>query len=80
MGELRPNHFHGGIDIKTDGKIGLPVQAAADGYISRVKQSSFGYGNLIYVTHPNGYITTYAHLEEFGEPLATHILKEQYKR
>ncbi len=80
MGELRPNHFHGGIDIKTDGKIGLPVLAAADGYISRVKQSSYGYGNLIYITHPNGLITTYAHLHEFGEPLATHILKEQYKR
>ena len=46
MGERRPNHFHSGIDIKTEGRQGLPVYAAADGYVSRMKISSFGYGNV----------------------------------
>ncbi|WP_237586819.1 M23 family metallopeptidase [Pontibacter russatus] len=80
MGEIRSNHFHGGLDIKTDQREGLPVHAAADGYISRVKQSTYGYGNIIYITHPNGLITTYAHLSEFGQPLADYILQQQYAK
>lgn len=80
MGEIRSNHFHGGLDIKTDQREGLPVHAAADGYISRVKQSTYGYGNIIYITHPNGLITTYAHLSEFGKPLADYILQKQYEK
>ncbi|MET3542251.1 murein DD-endopeptidase MepM/ murein hydrolase activator NlpD [Pontibacter aydingkolensis] len=81
MGEIRSNHFHGGLDIKTDQREGLPVYAAADGYISRVKQSTYGYGNIIYITHPtNGYVTTYAHLREFAKPLADHILQKQYEK
>ncbi|ALJ01061.1 M23 family metallopeptidase [Rufibacter tibetensis] len=80
MGEIRPNHFHGGIDIKTEGKIGLPVYAAGDGYISRVKVSSYGYGNLIYVTHHNGLVTTYAHLHHFPTALADHMLALQYQK
>ncbi|MFB9864356.1 M23 family metallopeptidase [Rufibacter immobilis] len=80
MGEIRPNHFHGGIDIKTEGKIGLPVYAAADGYISRVKVSSYGYGNLIYITHPGGLVTTYAHLNHFPPALAEHMLQVQYQK
>ncbi|MFD2515047.1 M23 family metallopeptidase [Pontibacter locisalis] len=80
MGEIRSNHFHGGLDIKTDQREGLPVYAAADGYISRVKQSTYGYGNIIYITHPNGLVTTYAHLREFGKPLAEHILQKQYEK
>ncbi|WP_460893180.1 M23 family metallopeptidase [Rufibacter soli] len=80
MGEIRPNHFHGGIDIKTDGRIGLPIYAAADGYISRVKVSSYGYGNLIYVTHPGGLVTTYAHLNHFAPGLAEHMLQLQYQK
>lgn len=80
MGEIRPNHFHGGIDIKTDMKIGLPVYAAADGYISRVRVSSYGYGNLVYITHPNGLITTYAHLNHFAPPLASVLLQLQYQK
>ncbi|WP_241738988.1 M23 family metallopeptidase [Pontibacter beigongshangensis] len=80
MGEIRSNHFHGGIDIKTDQREGLNVHAAADGYISRVKMSTYGYGNIIYITHPNGLVTTYAHLLSFYNPLAEHVLQEQYKR
>ena len=70
MGELRPNHFHGGLDIKTDGRVDLPVHAAADGYISRLKQSSFGYGNVLYITHPNGLTTVYGHLNHFKGAVA----------
>ena len=81
MGEIRSNHFHGGLDIKTDQREGLPVYAAADGYISRVKQSTYGYGNIVYITHPtNGLVTTYAHLREFAQPLADHILQKQYEK
>ncbi|WP_266202474.1 M23 family metallopeptidase [Pontibacter kalidii] len=80
MGEIRSNHFHGGLDIKTDQRVGLNVHAAADGYISRVKQSTYGYGNIIYVTHPNGLVTTYAHLLEFYQPLADHVLQKQYEK
>jgi hypothetical protein len=80
MGEIRSNHFHGGVDIKTDQREGLNVYAAADGYISRVKQSTYGYGNIIYITHPNGLTTTYAHLLQFGDPLGEYILKKQYEK
>ena len=81
MGEIRSNHFHGGLDIKTDQREGLPVYAAADGYISRVKQSTYGYGNIVYITHPtNGLVTTYAHLREFANPMADFILKKQYEK
>ncbi|GHA78314.1 M23 family metallopeptidase [Pontibacter akesuensis] len=80
MGEIRSNHFHGGLDIKTEQRVGLPVHAAADGYISRVKQSSYGYGNIIYVTHPNGLVTTYAHLQEYYKPLANYMVQQQYEK
>ncbi|WP_165699427.1 M23 family metallopeptidase [Hymenobacter jejuensis] len=80
MGELRPNHFHGGLDIKTDGRVDLPVHAAADGYISRLKQSSFGYGNVLYITHPNGLTTVYGHLNRFVGPVADELRKRQYEK
>ncbi|OON67005.1 hypothetical protein B0919_20450 [Hymenobacter sp. CRA2] len=80
MGELRPNHFHGGLDIKTNGGVDLPVYAAADGYISRMKQSSFGYGNVLYITHPNGLTTVYGHLNHFRGPVAQEMLRRQYEK
>ncbi|MHA6249887.1 M23 family metallopeptidase [Pontibacter sp. CAU 1760] len=80
MGEIRSNHFHGGLDIKTDQREGLQVYAAADGYVSRIKQSTYGYGNIIYVTHPNGLVTTYAHLSAFGKPMADYMLQKQYEK
>ncbi|GAB3869009.1 hypothetical protein GCM10028824_15270 [Hymenobacter segetis] len=80
MGELRPNHFHGGIDIKTGGGVNQPVYAAADGYVSRLKQSSFGYGNVLYITHPNGLTTVYGHLNEFKGTFAAELLRRQYEK
>ena len=80
MGELRPNHFHGGLDIKTGGGVNQPVYAAADGYISRLKQSSFGYGNVLYITHPNGLTTVYGHLNEFRGPVAAELMRRQYEK
>src|SRR5690606_4142631 len=79
MGEIRPNHFHGGIDIKTGAEIGWPIYAAADGYVSRYKASTYGYGNVIYLTHPNGLVTVYAHLDRFAEPIAGYMLRKQYE-
>ncbi|QNF35831.1 M23 family metallopeptidase [Adhaeribacter swui] len=80
MGEIRPNHFHGGIDIKTDQVTGLPVYAAADGYISKIEVSSYGYGYMLYLTHPNGLTTTYAHLESFAPAIAQYVLEMQYAK
>ncbi len=80
MGELRSNHFHAGIDIKTDQQIGLPVYAPADGYISRIKISPYGYGNALYIKHPNGYTTVYGHLEDFGARIDSVVLGLQYEK
>jgi hypothetical protein len=80
MGELRTTHFHSGIDIRTDNIIGLPVLASKSGYISRVTVSPSGYGNVLYITHPNGHTTLYAHLDKFSGALARFVLEEQYKR
>ena len=80
MGEIRPNHFHGGLDIKTGGQVNRPVYAAADGYISRLKQSAFGYGNVLYITHPNGTTTVYGHLNEFEGAVAAELLRQQYEK
>jgi Peptidase family M23 len=78
FGELRPNHFHSGIDIKTEGRTGLAVHAAADGYISRVSVSNSGFGNAIYINHPNGYTTLYGHLERFASKLEAYVKEHQY--
>jgi len=78
FGELRPNHFHSGIDLKT-GKEGLKVHASADGYISRIKVSPVGYGKVIYITHPNGYVTVYGHLSRFNGAIASYVKAAQYK-
>ncbi len=76
--ELRPNHFHGGLDIRTGGEIGKPLLAVADGYISRINISSIGYGKALYITHPNGYTSVYAHLSDFPETIKWYIEKNQY--
>ncbi|WP_455169948.1 M23 family metallopeptidase [Aegicerativicinus sediminis] len=78
--ELRSNHFHSGMDIKTQGQEGLNVVASADGYISRIKISPFGYGKAIYITHPNGYTTVYGHLQKLSPSLETYIKKVQYAK
>ncbi len=80
VGELRSSHFHAGLDIKTNGKQGLNVYAAADGYVSRIRVGTGGYGNCIYIQHPNGTSTVYAHLKNFNEVVAQYTLEQQYKR
>ncbi|MBQ8608253.1 MAG: M23 family metallopeptidase [Bacteroidaceae bacterium] len=75
FGELRSNHFHGGIDFKTQGVEGKQIHCIADGYISRASISPGGYGNAIYVTHDNGYTSVYGHLQKFPPRLA-HMLRE----
>ncbi len=80
FGELRNNHFHAGIDIKTNRRIGLPVYATANGYISRIKVAIWGYGKVIYINHPNGYTTVYAHLNKFGDEIQEYVKNIQYKK
>lgn len=77
--ELRPNHFHGGMDIKIDGKQGLNVYATADGYISCIKVSTYSYGKVMYIDHPNGYTTVYAHLQKFAPEIEKFVKEQQYK-
>jgi murein DD-endopeptidase MepM/ murein hydrolase activator NlpD len=79
FGELRSNHFHSGLDFKTKGVEGLPVYATGDGYISRIKISTFGYGKAIYVTHPNGYTSVYGHLQKANGAVESFIKARQYK-
>ena len=78
--ELRPNHFHSGLDIKTQQRVGLNVYASADGYVSRIKVSHFGYGKALYITHPNGYTTVYAHLQKFAPDIEAYVKKHQYEK
>ncbi|MFK5958862.1 MAG: M23 family metallopeptidase [Lutibacter sp.] len=80
FGELRSNHFHAGLDLKTQQKEGLNVFAAADGYISRIKISQWGYGKALYIKHPNGFTTVYAHLQKFNAQIEAYIKKQQYKK
>ncbi len=79
FGELRPNHLHAGLDIKTQGVEGKKVYAVADGYVSRIGVSPYGYGNVLYVTHNDGYTTVYAHLQRFKGEIAKYVKQYQYK-
>ncbi len=78
FGELRNNHFHEGLDIKpATSKVGDPILAAGEGFVSRVLVSPRGFGNCIYIDHPNGYTTVYAHLDKFNDKLSAHIRQKQ---
>ncbi len=78
FGELRSNHFHSGLDIKTQQKVGFPIYAPANGYISRIKVSHYGYGKALYILHPNGYSTVYAHLNRYAGAIQEYVKKNQY--
>lgn len=78
--ELRGNHFHSGIDLRTGSKEGLPVYACADGYVVRIKISPYGFGKAIYINHPNGYTTVYAHLLEFNDSIGSWVKAKQYEK
>src|SRR5271154_6501004 len=80
FGELRPNHFHSGLDFKTNGRTGYPVHAAYDGYVSRLRVQFGGFGNALYITHPNGYTTVYGHIERFSPELEQLVRNMQYQQ
>lgn len=76
-GEIRPNHFHAGIDFVTDPKLNLPIYAVEDGYISRIKISPYGYGKVIYITHPGGIVSVYAHEQRFCWKVNKYVTSKQ---
>ncbi len=78
--EPRLNHYHSGIDIKTEGVEGKNIYAVADGYVSRIKVSPWGYGLAVYINHPNGYTSVYAHLRNFNIDIDNYIKNIQYKK
>lgn len=80
FGELRSNHFHSGLDIKTQQREGLPVHAAAEGFVSRINISHYGYGKALYIQHPNGYTTVYGHLRNFSPEIEAYVKKHQYEK
>ena len=80
FGEMRSNHFHSGLDIKTQQREGLRVIAPADGFVSRIKVAHFGYGKALYITHPNGYTTVYGHLQNFSPEIEAYVKKQQYEQ
>lgn len=77
FGELRNNAFHAGVDIKTGGEIGKKVYAVADGYVSRIGVSPWGYGNAVYITHNDGFTSVYAHLEMFNDKIGKYVKEKQ---
>lgn len=80
FGEIRPNHLHAGFDIKTNNREGMPIYAIADGYVSRVKISPFGYGKALYINHYNGYTSVYAHLQSFNAAIGLFAKNMQYNK
>ena len=80
FGELRANHFHSGIDIRTQGVTGQKVYAVEQGYVSRISISPVGFGNALYITHPNGYTSVYGHLDAFNDRLSNYVKRQQYRQ
>lgn len=80
FGELRNNHFHAGLDFKTQGVEGKPVHAVEEGYVSRISVSPWGYGNALYIVHPDGTTTVYGHLLQFADSIAAYVKEQQYEQ
>ncbi|HPD96469.1 MAG TPA: peptidoglycan DD-metalloendopeptidase family protein [Tenuifilaceae bacterium] len=78
--EIRLNHLHSGIDLRTNGIEGFSVFSIYDGYVSRIKVSSVGFGKALYITHPNGLTSVYAHLQSFSKNIDKYVKKEQYEK
>ncbi len=78
--EIRANHFHSGADFKTQKKVGLPILAVADGFISRIKVSPVGFGNALYIDHPNGQTSVYGHMLNYNAGIAAFVNKQQYDK
>lgn len=79
FGELRSSSFHAGVDIKTQGVEGKKVYAVSDGYVSRIGVSPYGYGNVVYITHNDGFTSVYAHLKCFNKAIAKYVNDYQYR-
>jgi hypothetical protein len=79
FGEIRPNHFHMGVDFKTNGKEGLSLYAIEDGYVARIKTSPSGYGKVLYINHPNGVTSVYAHCSRFDGAIESYVESVQFK-
>jgi hypothetical protein len=79
FGEIRANHFHSGLDIKTGGAEGAKVYAVADGYVSRIKVSPYGFGKALYITHPNGYVSVCGHLKGYNKVIGDYVGAAQYQ-
>src|SRR5690242_4421346 len=79
-GELRPDHWHMGLDIRTNQKENLPVYAAAEGYIAHIGIRPQSFGRFIIINHPNGYSTLYAHLNDFYPALEEYVTEQQYNQ
>lgn len=79
FGELRTDHFHSGVDFKTEGVVGKHIRCVADGYICRASVTPGGYGKALYVMHDNGYMTVYAHLDRFPQDIAKRVRRYQYR-
>ncbi|MCK4745921.1 MAG: M23 family metallopeptidase, partial [Bacteroidales bacterium] len=80
FGEIRSDHFHSGIDIKTRGTTGHHVFSIESGYVSRIKVQANGYGKSIYISHPNGYTSVYGHLDRYRDDISEYVKQKQYKR
>ncbi|GGE50766.1 peptidase M23-like protein [Pedobacter psychrotolerans] len=80
FGEIRGNHFHSGVDFRTNQREGYPVYAVADGYISRLRVQNSGFGQALYINHPNGFTTVYGHLQRFSPKIATIVKNLEYEK
>lgn len=78
FGEIRGNHFHSGLDYRTNQREGYPVYAIADGYVSRIRVQNSGFGLAVYLNHPNGYTSVYGHLQRFNPKISAHMESRQY--
>lgn len=78
-GELRSNHFHGGVDFRIGGVVGAPIYATESGYVSQISVSPSGYGNALYITHANGYVSVYGHMLCFNDSLQAYVRGKQYE-
>ena len=79
FGELRSNHFHSGIDLRINGTVGEPIYAVADGYVSRIRVSSVGGGNMLYIDHPNGFRSVFFHLDSYEGAIGKYVYDYQYR-
>lgn len=79
FGEIRGDHFHSGIDLRTDGVIGKEIFATKDGYISRIKVSPVGYGKSIFIEHSDGLTTGYGHIDRYNDKITEYVKRIQYQ-